>query len=171
MMAIRLNDTRVALVDEQDAELLSKYNWVFNKVGYAMGRLCVGRHGRKNGVHRQDKKFVLMHRLILDLTNSKIHADHINGDGLDNRRCNLRQSTPSQNRANMWKPNILSMSKYKGLSYNKTTGRWRSAVYKNGKPIYGGYCKEEIDAATVYNFLAYEHHGEFAKYNLPLEVE
>jgi hypothetical protein len=84
------NTGLVALVDDADYDWLSQWNWT-----------AISTH-RKNGgyaVRMENQKMILMHRQILDAPEGA-EVDHINGNGLDNRRSNLRFATRRQGQAN-----------------------------------------------------------------------
>ena len=87
-------------------------------------------------------------------------VDHINGNGLDNRRSNLRICTPSQNSLNR-KPHRNSSSRYRGVSFNKKSGKYVAQIIFNRKNRYLGIYENEIDAAIAYENAARELHGDF----------
>lgn len=98
-------------------------------------------------------------------------VDHINGDGLDNRRANLRVCSRRDNNCNASKAPGKS-SRYKGVSLSY--GKWRAAirggpVMPNGwrKGIVLGYFSDEEDAARAYDAAAVRYFGEFARLNFP----
>jgi len=90
-------------------------------------------------------------------------VDHINGNGLDNRRSNIRLSTYSHNSANMKK--YEGTSKYKGVSWMKNKKSWLAQINSKGKHWYLGRFKNEEDAAIVYNVAAQLVFGKFARLN------
>lgn len=103
-----------------------------------------------------------MHNLVMGSKEGLI-VDHVNGNGCDNRKENLRFCTESdncKNRHNTWGKSI-----YKGVSWEKRYHTWISRIYVNHKSIYLGSFKDEIDAAKVYNKAAAEYFGEFARLN------
>lgn len=91
--------------------------------------------------------------------------DHIDGDGLNNQRLNLRQSTKSQNNMNTNKGQGYS-SKYKGVTWDKARKKWKCGIKINGKQIFIGRFIEEDDAALAYNQKASELFGEFSRLNV-----
>ena len=91
-------------------------------------------------------------------------VDHINHDGIDNRKSNLRICSSNQNKMNR-RPNRNKIAKYKGLCLNKKTGKWIVRISVNGKRLYLGTFKNEATAASKYNEAAIKYHGEFAKLN------
>lgn len=93
-------------------------------------------------------------------------VDHKNGDGLDNRRENLRAATDSQNSANAGKCACASTSRFKGVSWGKDRGKWRAYIEMNGRQKFLGYFHDELDAARAYNEAALEAFGEFARVNV-----
>ena len=100
-----------------------------------------------------------MHRVITGAPDGK-EVDHINGDGLDNRRCNLRICDGAQNRKNKG-PAKSKLSRYLGVYYYHMPGVWRAAC--NGR--YLGTFTSEVAAALAYNEAALVQHGEFARLN------
>lgn len=150
MKTIPLTKGKHAIVDDDDYEMLSKLKWQYNSSGYAIRNINLG--GGKY-------KSLVMHRVIFP-TEPGFDVDHINGDRVDNRKENLRVATRSQNIRNMKKRDGTS-SQYKGVSFNKRSGKWKS--YINGK--YLGLFDHEEDAAKVYNRHAQDQFGEFARFN------
>jgi hypothetical protein len=108
------------------------------------------------------RKRVAMHRLILSARDGDV-VDHINGDGLDNRRSNLRIATIQQNAFNQ--KHHGGSSRHKGVSYRADSGTWRAYITKDGKRRYLGTFASEDDAARAYNNEAERLFGEHAKLN------
>lgn len=90
-------------------------------------------------------------------------VDHINGNGLDNRRVNLRLATSLQNQGNSRKRRNAS-SYYKGVSWYKPLKKWRAQIKVDKHVIHLGYFVSEEEAAIVYQEAAIAHFGEFARY-------
>lgn len=152
---IPLTQGKFAVVDAEDYDWLAKYKWFVSQSGnsfYAMR----SRRGTK----------VLMHRQIMNASNGLL-VDHIDGNGLNNRRCNLRLCTRYQNSCNSrpYKNNLYS--KYKGVNWDKRYNRWYARIHKLGKRFFLGSFDNEIDAAKAYDKKAKELFGEFAYLNLP----
>lgn len=95
-------------------------------------------------------------------------VDHINGNGLDNRRANLRPATPSQNTANARMPSD-NTSGFKGVGWFARTGRWRAYITYQGRQKHLGYFDIAEEAALAYDAAARELFGEFARPNFPAE--
>ena len=91
-------------------------------------------------------------------------CDHINGNGLDNRRNNLRTCTNAENLQNRPKQKN-NTSGFKGVFLNKLTGKWEARIYSRKTRTYIGLYKNKIDAANAYNEKATELFGEFARLN------
>ena len=154
---ISLTQGKVTLVDDADYEWLNQWKWYAHRS-----------HPERKEVFyalRSDKRYtVAMHRLILDVPKG-LQVDHINHNGLDNRRCNIRLCTQSQNTANSSHLRPNKTSQYRGVHWDKTHNRWRAGIRVNNKPYRLGRFTSEIDAARVYNRAALEHFGEFASLN------
>ena len=109
-------------------------------------------------------KLIPMHREITAAPNG-LMVDHINHNGLDNRRANLRFATATQNGWNSRRGANLGSSKYKGVSWDKKAKKWCAILYYKGGRKHLGYFKSEKTAAKIYDKAAKEHRGEYAFLN------
>jgi hypothetical protein len=150
---IQLANNLVTLVDEEDYELLLNFKWVAYKHRDTYYVMCWTKH-----------RNVKMHRLLLGISNSKIHVDHINHNGLDNRKENLRLATAQQNNWNRRKRSGNVSSKYKGVT-KLGASTWRASVYIKSKNVQLGDFPNEKMAALAYNIAALKYFGEFACVN------
>lgn len=151
---IQLVSGGYAKVSPSDHPRLSKYRWHKRKDdGYA------SRTEYKDGKF----KTIRMHQEIINIPEGFV-TDHINRDRLDNRRCNLRKATRSQNTANSKMPST-NTSGYKGVYYRKEQNRWRASIRVDGKLMSLGQYGSAEDAAKAYNDAALKHFGEFAFLN------
>jgi hypothetical protein len=160
--AIQLTQGKYALVDDADYEWLSQWLWFADSNGrhwYAVRNLRSASDGKRG--------IVSMHREILDIA-PQLVVDHINGDGLDNRRCNLRPATPGENLCNRGATKS-NKSGYKGIEMDKRNSRWRAVIRMNGIRKRLGVFDTAEDAARAYDAAAKELHGEFAWLNFPGE--
>lgn len=96
-------------------------------------------------------------------------VDHINCDGLDNRRANLRLATRQQNKCNSRPNSRGGTSRYKGIFWAKDRKKWRAAITFKGKTIRLGQFDNEVEAAKVRDAAAKKYHGQFAWLNFPDE--
>ena len=111
-------------------------------------------------------KVVSLHREIMNHPQDFL-VDHRNGDSLDNRKANLRLATHSQNSCNRRKTKSKTSSRFIGVCFDKSRGRWSAYIRFRGRRIGLGRFKNEIDAAKAYDAAAKKYHGEFAKLNFP----
>jgi hypothetical protein len=158
MKEIELTNGGKTLVDDEDFDELNKHKWFSHKEGNTS---YAWRHEKK-GVRQYGK--VKMHRQIL---NPKIteSVDHINGNGLDNRRSNIRICTVQENQMNRQKHHNYS-SGFKGVSFHRKNKKWRATINRDGKQISAGCYATEEEAAIAYNKKSFELFGEFARPNV-----
>jgi hypothetical protein len=96
-------------------------------------------------------------------------TDHINGNGLDNRRANLRPASAEENQRNQRKTH--GTSRYKGVCWFKATKRWHAQIRTGGKRHHLGFYTEEVEAALAYDAAARNLFGDFAAVNFPMPGE
>jgi len=158
MKLIPLTQGFFAQVDDADFEWLSQWKWYTKFNGKSV-------YAARNFTEESGKRSTLrMHRVIMGVTDPKIFIDHWKGNGLNNQRVNLRQCTRSQNGMNR-DGNPNSSSRFKGVYWIESIGRWQASIKEKGRLKYLGCFDNEEDAARKYNYEANIHHGEFAKYN------
>ena len=152
MKKIPLTQGKFTIVDDGDFEYLKNFKWSFAK-GYAV----------RNNKIKGNFRHLFMHRIILK-PSPKMFTDHINHNKLDNRRCNLRECTMSQNLMNQ-KVSSVSTSGYKGVHFLKDRQKWQVEIMVFYKKIYLGQFDNKLDAALAYNKAALKYFGEFACLN------
>ena len=153
---IPLTQGKFAIVDDADYESLSQYKWHATKprhIWYAVR--TIWQNGKRCHIY--------MHRVILN-PSPGLQSDHINGDGLDNRRVNLRPCTRSQNLMNARKWAKCS-SKWKGVYWQKQAQKWAAQIKAKGKVRHLGLFDSENEACYAYNIAACMYFGEFALLN------
>jgi len=157
---IPLTQGKYAIVDPEDYERLNKYKWYAMKGSSTFyAARCVWDPVNKK------KRTIKMHRQIINPPHPLV-VDHINHNGLDNRRANLRPATKSQNCIN--KPYIKQKgahSKYHGVTWQKSIKKWQAQIRINGIQTIIGYFNDEIEAAKAYDEAAKKYHKEFAVLN------
>lgn len=148
MIKILLTQNRVALIDKIDYPRVSQYKW------------CVSNH--RNTSYAQawiNGKAIKMHSFIFGKRKGK-EIDHKNGNGLDNRRSNLRFGTHSQNLMN-----FKSKRLYRWVYWSEEKKKWRVYICKNYVQRFVGYFSSEKEAALAYNVMANKLFGEFSRPN------
>jgi hypothetical protein len=151
----------VATIDESDADLVLNFRWSASR--------CDQRAERYYAIGSVAQRTIYMHRIIMGEPIG-LTVDHINGDGLDNRRCNLRIATRSQNNAN--RSTSPASSGFRGVYTERNRQRpirYRAQVGKKPDLFRGPMRKTPIEAAHDYDAEALRRFGEFARLNFPSE--
>lgn len=157
MKQIPLTKGCIALVDDEDFDRISQFNWCvleFKNIKYA-----VRNSPREKGKKR---KLIMMHREILGVKDSKKYIDHKDHNGLNNQKQNLR---PGKSEHNQYNRRASGASKYLGVCWDKFTSKWKAQISISGKNKYIGRYKTESEAAKAYDAEAKKHHGKFANLN------
>ncbi len=158
--SIPLTKGQKALIDEIDLELVASHVWRA-ATGYST-------FYAQSGSGKRGSPVIHMHRLILGMeSDDPRDVDHINCDGLDNRRRNLRPVTRAENarRALRNKPN--KTSRFRGVHWAASHGTWRASIHFDGELKRLGRFADEVEAAIAYDRAAQQFHGEFAVLNFP----
>lgn len=152
---------KYAKVDPADYKRLRGYEWLAKKGrnSFYARRHVPGRKGKKEAL-------IYMHQEVIEVPEGMV-VDHINHDGMDNRRANLRAATHSQNLCHRRKCPGQKSSKYKGVTWKKDNRKWQARIGFENKEIYLGCFRDEIDAAKAYDNAARKYHKDFASLNFP----
>jgi hypothetical protein len=161
-VCIPLTHGKVAVIDEGDYPLISRYHWHAVKPGKSAKWYAAASVRRGTTVVK-----VWMHKLLAGVTTGEV--DHRDGDSLNNCRSNLRAATHRQNVHNTGL-NRLNTSGYKGVHLYKPTGRWQARIRYEGERISLGFFDSAAEAAHAYDTAALELFGEFAWLNFPQDI-
>jgi len=154
---ITLTRGLVALVDDADYDaVVAAGKWY---VQPGPNTFYARRSYKRDG----DRWSIQMHNFLTGWS----FVDHIDGNGLDNRRSNLRPADDSQNQMNRGAPSN-NTSGFKGVGRERLG--WRARIHIGGRSIYLGYFDTPIDAARAYDEAALHHYAEFARTNFPQEI-
>ncbi len=158
MREIELIGGDKALVDDEDYEWLSEYIWIFCARGNSRYTICA---------NSKKEKPTTMHRLIMKKYHgmSPLVIDHIDHNGLNNQKNNLRYATHGENMYNKRKWSKNTSSKYKGV-FKRRDDQWRMMIVKDKKRECDRVFLTERDAAIAYDIKAKELFGEFACLNI-----
>lgn len=152
MKVIELTKGFCALVDDEDFAALAQWRWQTGTAGYAIRTTGRGK----------EKKTITMHRVIMGMTDPSVFADHINGDPRDNRKCNLRKATHSQNMRNSSYKRKHDLPK--GV-YSRPNGKFQASLNEVGHRQNLGTFSTIEEASAAYNAAAAKTYGEFARLN------
>jgi hypothetical protein len=158
---IPLTRGKFAIVDTEDYARLATYKW---HLAIGTSSSYAARWHRSE--HCKQRKKIWMHRQIISVPEGMV-CDHINRNGLDNRKANLRPATVSQNLSNRAKRKTKTRSKYKGLEWDRIQRKWKARIQMNNRKIYIGAFDNEREAAKAYDKKARQLFKEFACLNFP----
>lgn len=155
MIEVPLTQGKIALIDDIDGDLLD-FKWrvkIFNRNSYA--------------IRDAGKKVIFMHRIILQRIlerelDIREFTDHVDCDGLNNTRSNLRIADRNQNTWNTRK-RITNISGFKGVSWNNKRKKWTAQISVFSKDKHIGYFDDPEEAYEAYCNAAIEYFGEFAR--------
>lgn len=159
MKKIPISQGKEVLVDDIDYEKLSQHKWcaLKSRGTFYARRTAYQKIGKKWEVEQR----ILMHRELMNPVRS-MQVDHIDGNGLNNQRSNLRICSQDENRWNVGKPRH-NTSGFKGVCFHKLTKMWQVSLRKNSKQIYVGLYPTKEKAAEAYLEACLKYHGSFAK--------
>jgi len=158
MKKIPLTQGKFALVDDGDYGDLSGYTWYAAKNRNTY-------YAQRSKTISGKPKVIKMHRVIMGLHfGDGKQIDHINGNGLDNQRANLRFCTNQENLRNQ-KATKNCSSQFKGVNFHKKAMKWQARICVNNKDKHLGSFDTEIEAAKAYNEAAKELFGDYALCN------
>ena len=141
----------VVLVDDEDLGMVINWRWRIASKPGQKAQYVASSDGTQ------------IHRLIMGLgKGDERQVDHINGDGLDNRRCNLRVATRGENQANRGR-NKNNQCGIKGVYWNESRKRWQVTIGCEGKSIFVGRYKTIEEAKEAQELAAQILHGKFAR--------
>lgn len=163
MIEILLTQGQVAMIDDDDFELVSQHKWFAER---RVKRKKIKWYACTNiWVSTNRFRILRMHSLIMG-KKPGLEIDHKDNNGLNNQKSNLRFVTRAQNLINR-SGRSSSSSKYKGVSLSMRNGKWMARICRDGRQIYLGYFDNEVKAAEVYDEAAKVLHEEFARLNFP----
>lgn len=165
---IPLTQGKFAIVDEEDYELISKFKWRAHNVRKEHGpdrwyALCTVHLGMISG--KQVQSYIHLHRLIMHPPKG-MDTDHIDRNGLNCRRSNMRICTRTQNNQS-GHPHCNTSSQFKGVSWHRRSKRWVVHLTCNKRLVYNDSFVNEIEAAHAYDRAVIKYCDEFAYTNFP----
>jgi hypothetical protein len=168
-MEIQLtNCSYFAVIDAEDIENIlahtecwsARFSKPVLKFGYGEKNKLIGVCGRSKITGKVEQ----LHRVIINYF-GPLYVDHKDRNPLNNQKDNLRICTINENLLNKGIKSNKQVGRFKGVSFNKSRGKWIVEIWALGRRHYGGYFLSELEAATKANELMRKYHGEFACLN------
>ena len=156
MKQIPLTKGKIALVDDEDYEEVSAYNWYAHYCPFGGGTWYAYYGGTSHGERIRLK----MHRMIMNAPDDTL-IDHVDHDGLNNQKSNLRLCSKTENGQNRKGPTITNPTGYRGVSVRQHTKRFMARICVNGKSIYLGYYNTPSEAHSAFEEAARKYFGDF----------
>lgn len=162
VIGILMTHDYMTVISEEDADLAA-FKWYPDA-----GPHTVYANGHMNATTKQGQRTFQLHRVIMSRVLGREllpteYVDHINSDGLDNRRENLRMATRHENQRNQ-RLRRVNTSGYKGVSWHKASKKWRAIIQVDGKQKALGYYHDPAEAHKAYCEAAVKYYGEFARF-------
>lgn len=160
-IVLKLTQGQTTILDLEDYEKIKNYNWYasYDKKGRTF-------YCRVNVMKNKKWYCYILHRIILQITNSRTQIDHKNHNTLDNRKENLRICMNGENNRNVRKQR-RNTSGYKGVSFHVRRNKWQVSICVNNKLLYLGLFSDPKEGAKIYDKAAKYYFGEFAYLNFP----
>jgi hypothetical protein len=149
------------MVDDEDFDILNKHKWHIaknSKTWYAQRNVYKPKHG-----------MIFLHRQILNIPDG-MFIDHIDGNGLNNQKANIRVCTKAENCRNA-RIRGDNTSGYKGVSFHKPTKKWSASIQADKKQKHIGLFQSPQEAAFAWNIAAKEMHKDYAKLNMGVRYD
>lgn len=159
MKTITLTQNQFALVDDADYEFLNQWKWYAFRAG---NKWYAARTSKRDSITKKQTT-IWIHRVINN-TPAGLDTDHVDGNGLNNQKSNLRSVTGSQNQGNTGKRRD-NTSGFKGVTWDKHANKYTAQIRFNKEHIYLGLFTDPVDAARAYDSKALEIFGDFAQTN------
>ena len=140
-----------AIIDAADVPLIDGFKWKLHENPAGNIYVRCGRHPKR----------IWMHRLILNCPDH-MQTDHIDGNGLNNRRSNLREATSAHNNRNR-RISTVNSSGFKGVSFHKMSSKWQSCIFVDGRSKHLGLFDTPEEAHAAYCAASAKYHGEFGR--------
>jgi hypothetical protein len=161
MKLLALTKGYYALVDDDDYYWVSQFNWSAIEVN---GNVYARRNKKKGILKSKEPYEIYLHRVIMRCSDKSKVIDHIDHNGLNCQKNNLRICNADENKRNI-KSYTNSSSNFLGVSYDKARNKWVAQLTHNGNKILNKRFNTESEAAMAYDIIAKKHHGKFANLN------
>jgi hypothetical protein len=151
---VTLSQGKETVIDARDVALVDGFNWFAHKNKHSF-------YAVRNDYTGPKPRLVSIHRTIMGEPDG-FFVDHVDGDGLNNCRDNLRLATLAENNRNARKP-VTNSSGFKGVSWRKVEKKWQSAIHFEGRKVHLGLFNDLEEAHAAYVAASIKLHGEFGR--------
>lgn len=157
---VTLSKGYVAVIDATDVPIVDGYNWCA-KIDRRSDGTVRSVYAVRNSKHDGRNTLVHLHRVLLCAPEG-LEVDHKDGDGLNNRRSNIRLASRRENQRNQ-RRNTSNSSGVKGVSFYKSRAKWHARIKRDGKRFHLGFFASLEEAASAYKQASAQMHGEFGR--------
>ena len=158
---LKLTKGKTAIVDDEDYYWVSQWNWC----AVELSGIWYAKRSKKKGVLRNCESYeIYLHRVVTRTIDKELVVDHLDSDGLNNQKSNLRVCTLAENNSHT-SSHRDSSSKFLGVSYDAARNKWKVSLRCKGRTVLNKRFNTETEAALAYNDAARRYLGNNVNFN------